>query len=192
MLTRVGPGTPYGELMRRYWHPVAATAQLEGNPVRKVCILGEDLVLFRDRNGNLGLLESRCSHRAMNMAFGIPEEAGLRCPYHGWRFDGTGRCLEQPPAPPDSTFKDRVRIAAYQVQEMGGSSGPIWSQSPLPSCPGWTSASGITSYGRSRPPAALLISTKCPKLGGSTLRTMWTATALIESSFSSCTRRSTG
>ena len=120
MLTRVGPGTPCGELMRRYWHPVAVTVQLAENPVRKVRILGEDLVLFRDRSGNLGLIEPRCPHRAMHMAFGIPEEVGLRCPYHGWLFDGTGRCLEQPLAPPDSTFKDRVRIAAYQVQEMGG------------------------------------------------------------------------
>jgi 5,5'-dehydrodivanillate O-demethylase len=120
MLTRVGPGTPCGELMRRYWHPIAATVQLADNPVRKVRILGEDLVLFRDRSGNLGLIEPRCPHRAMHMAFGIPEEVGLRCPYHGWLFDSTGRCLEQPLAPPDSTFKDRVRIAAYQAQEMGG------------------------------------------------------------------------
>ena len=101
MLTRVGPGTPCGELMRRYWHPIAATVQLEDNPVRKVRILGEDLVLFRDRGGNLGLIAPRCPHRAMHMAFGIPEEVGLRCPYHGWLFDGTGRCLEQPLAPPD-------------------------------------------------------------------------------------------
>src|SRR5687767_11151112 len=73
MLTRVGPGTPCGELMRRYWHPIAATVQLEGNPVRKVRILGEDLVLFRDRGGHLGLIGPRCPHRAMHMAFGIPE-----------------------------------------------------------------------------------------------------------------------
>jgi 5,5'-dehydrodivanillate O-demethylase len=120
MLTRVGPGTPCGELMRRYWHPVAATVQLEDHPVRKVRILGEDLVLFRDRSGTLGLIAPRCPHRAMHMAFGIPEAEGLRCPYHGWRFDGTGRCLEQPLAAPDSTFKDRVRTTAYPVQEMGG------------------------------------------------------------------------
>jgi 5,5'-dehydrodivanillate O-demethylase len=106
MLTRVGPGTPYGELMRRYWHPVTATVQLEDNPVRKVRILGEDLVLFRGRSGHLGLIEPRCPHRAMHMAFGIPEEVGLRCPYHGWLFDGTGRCLQPPLAPPDSTFNN--------------------------------------------------------------------------------------
>ncbi|HSX78274.1 MAG TPA: Rieske 2Fe-2S domain-containing protein, partial [Candidatus Saccharimonadia bacterium] len=135
MLTRVGPGTPCGELMRRYWHPVAATVQLADNPVRKVRILGEDLVLFRDRSGNLGLIEPRCPHRAMHMAFGIPEEVGLRCPYHGWLFDGTGRCLEQPLAPPDSTFKDRVRIAAYQVQEMGGLVWAYLGPEPVPLLP---------------------------------------------------------
>jgi 5,5'-dehydrodivanillate O-demethylase len=135
MLTRVGPGTPCGELMRRYWHPVAATVQLEDNPVRKVRILGEDLVLFRDRSGNLGLIEPRCPHRAMHMAFAIPEEVGLRCPYHGWLFDGTGRCLEQPLAPPDSTFKDRVGIAAYQVQEMGGIIWAYLGPQPVPLLP---------------------------------------------------------
>ena len=135
MLTRVGPGTPCGELMRRYWHPVAATVQLAENPVRKVRILGEDLVLFRDRSGNLGLIEPRCPHRAMHMAFGIPEEVGLRCPYHGWLFDGTGRCLEQPLAPPDSTFKDRVGIAAYQVQEMGGLIWAYLGPQPVPLLP---------------------------------------------------------
>src|SRR5262245_19285273 len=92
MLTRVGRGTPCGELMRRYWQPIVPTVQLEDDPVRKVRILGEDLVLFRDRGGHLGLIGPRCSHRAMHMEFGILEEVGLRCPYHGWLFDGTGRC----------------------------------------------------------------------------------------------------
>ena len=135
MLTRVGRGTPCGELMRRYWHPIVPTVQLEDDPVRKVRILGEDLVLFRDRSGDLGLIEPRCPHRAMHMAFGIPEEAGLRCPYHGWLFDGTGQCLEQPLAPPDSTFKDRVRIAAYRVQEMGGLVWAYLGPEPVPLLP---------------------------------------------------------
>ncbi len=158
MLTRVGPGTPCGELMRRYWHPIALTVQLEDNLVRKVRILGEDLVLFRDRRGNLGLIGPRCPHRAMHMEFGIPEEVGLRCPYHGWLFDGTGRCLEQPLAPPDSTFKDKVRTTAYKVEEMGGWSGPIWGRSQLRSCPVSTSASGNMSCGRSS-------ATCCPATG---------------------------
>jgi 5,5'-dehydrodivanillate O-demethylase len=135
MLTRVGPGTPCGELMRRYWHPIAATVQLDDNPVRKVRILGEDLVLFRDRSGNLGLIGPRCPHRAMHMEFGVPEEVGLRCPYHGWLFDGAGRCLEQPLAPPDSTFKDRVRTPAYQVQDMGGLVWAYLGPDPVPLLP---------------------------------------------------------
>lgn len=104
ILTRVGPGTPGGELLRRYWHPVAATAQLDDNPVRKVRILCEDLVLYRDRQGRLGLIGERYPHRAVHLQFGIPEHAGLRCPYHGWMFNAQGRCLEQPLEPPDSTF----------------------------------------------------------------------------------------
>ncbi|ETX07058.1 MAG: hypothetical protein ETSY2_13410 [Candidatus Entotheonella gemina] len=135
MLTRVGPGTPCGELMRRYWHPIAATVQLDDNPVRKVRILGEDLVLYRDRSGNLGLIGPRCPHRAMHMEFGIPEAVGLRCPYHGWLFDGTGRCLEMPLAPPDSTFKDRVRTTAYQAQEMGGLIWAYLGPEPVPLLP---------------------------------------------------------
>jgi 5,5'-dehydrodivanillate O-demethylase len=120
LLTRIGRGTPAGELMRRYWQPVAATIELDANPVKKVRILGEDLVLYRDRQGRLGLVGPRCAHRYMDLGLGIPEEGGLRCPYHGWMFDGRGRCIEQPLEPPDSTFKDRTEIAGYPVQEMGG------------------------------------------------------------------------
>jgi 5,5'-dehydrodivanillate O-demethylase oxygenase subunit len=135
MLTRVGPGTPCGELMRRYWHPIAATVQHEDNRARKVRMLGEDLVRFRDRGGRLGLIGLRCPHRAMHIGFGMPEEVGLRCPYRGWLFDGTGRCLEQPLAPPTSTFKDRVRTTAYQVQEMGGLIWACLGPGPVPLLP---------------------------------------------------------
>ena len=77
LFTQVGPGTPMGKLMRWYWHPIAATAQLDENPVRAVRLLGEDLVLFRDRSGNLGLVEGRCAHRRVELRFGIPEKGGL-------------------------------------------------------------------------------------------------------------------
>jgi 5,5'-dehydrodivanillate O-demethylase len=83
-LTRVGPGTPGGELMRRYWIPFAAVAQLDENPVRKVRLLGEDLTLYRDKSGALGLIGDRCLHRLVDMKYGIPDTNGLRCPYHGW------------------------------------------------------------------------------------------------------------
>ena len=119
-LAKIGPGTPSGELMRRYWHPVAATVILDEDPVQPVRILGEDLTLYRDRQGRLGLIGQRCPHRAFDLRFGIPEEEGLRCPYHGWMFDGSGTCVQQPLEPPDSTYKDRVSIKAYPVQEMGG------------------------------------------------------------------------
>ncbi|MSQ28283.1 MAG: aromatic ring-hydroxylating dioxygenase subunit alpha [Dehalococcoidia bacterium] len=119
-ITRVGPGTPMGALLRRYWMPVAAAAELAETPVRKVRLLGEDLVLFRDRSGVLGLIDEPCPHRRVSMEYGIPEESGLRCPYHGWLFDHAGRCTEQPAEPWNSTFKDRVATRAYPVQELAG------------------------------------------------------------------------
>src|SRR2546427_13114945 len=94
--TQVGPRTQMGELFRHYWQPVAASAELSEDPVKQVRILGETLVLFRDRQGRLGLIGERCSHRGTAMVYGIPEPEGLRCPYHGWLFDNQGRCLEQP------------------------------------------------------------------------------------------------
>ena len=95
-LTRVGPGTPCGELMRRYWIPIAPVAQLDENPVRKVRVLGESLVLYRNTKGGLGLIGDRCLHRLVDLQYGIPDERGLRCPYHGWLFGETGKCLERP------------------------------------------------------------------------------------------------
>jgi 5,5'-dehydrodivanillate O-demethylase oxygenase subunit len=119
-LTRVGRGTPAGELLRRYWYPVAAVADLDANPVVKVRLLGEDLALYRDGQGTLGLVAEACPHRRASMAYGIPEEVGLRCPYHGWLFNDRGACLEQPAEAPGSTFKDRITTTAYPVQELGG------------------------------------------------------------------------
>jgi 5,5'-dehydrodivanillate O-demethylase oxygenase subunit len=119
-LTRVGPGTPGGELLRRYWWPVAAAAEIASRPTKKVRLLGEDLVLFRDRSGQLGLIAERCPHRRVSLVHGIPEPEGIRCPYHGWLMDRHGSCLEQPAEPPDSNFKEKIKVAAYPVQELGG------------------------------------------------------------------------
>ena len=119
-LTQVGPGTPMGQLLRRYWHPLAASVQLQVEPVLEVRMLGEDLVLYRAEDGYLGLVGSHCAHRLTSLAYGIPEPGGLRCAYHGWKFDCTGQCVDQPAEPADSTFKERVRITAYPVQELGG------------------------------------------------------------------------
>ncbi len=119
-LTQVGPGTPGGELLRRYWHPIAGSAELDERPTKRVRLLGEDLVLYRDRSGKPGLIAEACPHRRISMYYGIPEPDGIRCPYHGWAFDHDGNCTEQPAEPVDSTFKDRVQTPSYPVQEMGG------------------------------------------------------------------------
>jgi 5,5'-dehydrodivanillate O-demethylase len=122
-LTQVSAGTPMGELMRRYWHPVGAVAELNEQPTKLVRILGEDLVLYRDTSGNYGLIGARCAHRLTSLAHGVPEADGLRCMYHGWKYDSTGQCVEQPfedTANPAARFRDRVKIAGYPVQALGG------------------------------------------------------------------------
>lgn len=134
-LTRVGPGTPGGNLLRRYWWPISTHAELVKEPVRAVRLLGENLALYRSPNGELGLNAERCPHRGASMAYGIPEDDGLRCPYHGWKFDREGTCLEQPAEPADSTFKHRVRIPAYPVQEMGGLIWAYLGPAPVPLLP---------------------------------------------------------
>lgn len=137
LLTQVGPGTPCGELMRRYWHPVATSWDLHKNPVRSVTILGESLVLYRDRSGQVGLIDERCPHRRTTMTLGIPEERGLRCPYHGWLFSEQGSCLEQPLEPEDSTFNERVSTKAYPAQELGGLVWAYLGPEPAPLLPRW-------------------------------------------------------
>jgi 5,5'-dehydrodivanillate O-demethylase len=106
LLTRIGPGTKMGELMRRYWHPVAAAAELKAAWTKRVQLLGENLVLYRNRSGEFGLIEESCPHRRASLAYGIPTMTGIRCPYHGWQFDGTGACTDQPNEPEESRFKN--------------------------------------------------------------------------------------
>src|SRR5207245_8855724 len=123
LLTRVGPGTPMGELLRRYWYPIAATLELIERPDEGVKNLGEELVLYRDKQGRPGLIGLQCAHRRMSMLLGIPEKEGLRCAYHGWLYDRNGKCLEQPyeqAEDPNSNFKEHIRMPAYPVQELGG------------------------------------------------------------------------
>lgn len=139
-LTRIGPGTPMGNLMRRYWHVIGVAAELDGEPVLKVRLLGEDLTLFKKDGGGYGLIGDRCPHRCLSMEFGIPDERGLRCPYHGWLFDETGRCLEQPfedRVAPDSTYKEKTPIKAYPVQELGGLIFAYLGPRPVPLLPRW-------------------------------------------------------
>lgn len=121
LLTQTGPGTPCGEYMRRYWQPVALAEELppDGPPV-PARALGENLAIFRDAQGRLGLLGRYCSHRGADLSRGFPEPEGLRCFYHGWLYDAQGKCLEQPLEPPESTFHEEVQHPAYPVQERGG------------------------------------------------------------------------
>lgn len=135
LLTEVGPGTPGGELLRRYWYPIAALAELDENPVRPVKLLGESLVLYRDRKGTLGLVDSACAHRRANLALGVPEEEGLRCPYHGWRFGETGQCLEQPAE--KRPYCDKVKIKAYPVRVACGAVFAYLGPQPAPELPIW-------------------------------------------------------
>ncbi|MEK9659547.1 MAG: Rieske 2Fe-2S domain-containing protein, partial [Chloroflexota bacterium] len=108
------------ELMRRYWQPIAGLSELNDNPTKAIRLLGEDLVLYKDESGTLGLIDASCAHRRVNLLFGIPEKHGLRCSYHGWLFDETGQCTETPAEPADSTFASKVRIKSYPVQSLGG------------------------------------------------------------------------
>ena len=121
LLTSVGPGTPCGEMLRRYWWPIGFSELVtEKQTPTKVRLLGEDFVLFRDGALRLGLLELHCSHRGTSLEFGRVEGQGIRCCYHGWLYDVAGRCLEQPAEPAESTFKDRIQHPAYKVQEIAG------------------------------------------------------------------------
>ena len=139
-LTTVMPGTPMGELFRRYWHPIAASAEMDDRSTKAVRLLGEDLVLYKDRSGTLGLLGRLCPHRRVDLSYGIPEEHGLRCMYHGWMMDETGQCIEQPfeeTVHPDGRFKEKVRTTAYPVEELGGMVFAYLGPQPAPLLPRW-------------------------------------------------------
>jgi phthalate 4,5-dioxygenase len=120
-ITRTGPGTPMGEVMRRYWIPAFLSTEVSSadcDPVR-VRLLGEDLIAFRDSNGQVGLVEHNCPHRGASLFFGRNEEGGLRCVYHGWKFSTSGECLDMPNEPAESDFRSKVRARAYPCVEMG-------------------------------------------------------------------------
>jgi len=138
LLTRVGPGTPIGSLMRQFWLPALLSSELQGpdcNPVR-VLLLGEQLIAFRDSNGRVGLIDNYCPHRGASMFFGRNKECGLRCVYHGWKFDVDGNCVDMPNEPPESNFKHKVKVTAYPCRERGGVvwtyMGPRTPPPPLP------------------------------------------------------------
>jgi phthalate 4,5-dioxygenase oxygenase subunit len=138
LIARVGPGTPMGNLMRQYWLPAMVSSELptpDCDPVR-LKLLGEQLIAFRDSNGQVGLLANNCPHRGASLFFGRNEESGLRCVYHGWKFDVEGSCIDMPNEPAESDFRTRVRAVAYPTRERGGVvwayMGPRTQPPPLP------------------------------------------------------------
>jgi phthalate 4,5-dioxygenase oxygenase subunit len=121
LLTGVGPGTAMGNLMRQYWLPACLASELkaDGDPMR-LMLLGERLIAFRDTDGQVGILDHRCPHRCASLFFGRNEEGGLRCVYHGWKFDTAGNCLDMPNLPAEQDFRHKVKAKAYKVAERAG------------------------------------------------------------------------
>ncbi|MFM9969489.1 MAG: Rieske 2Fe-2S domain-containing protein, partial [Burkholderiales bacterium] len=118
-LTRTGPGTPCGELLRRYWHPISQSVNVTTTP-QNVRVLGEDLILFRDAQGRVGLLHARCAHRGTSLYYGKVDVAGIRCCYHGWQFDVQGRCIDQPCEPEGGKNRNNIRQPWYPLEECYG------------------------------------------------------------------------
>lgn len=137
-MTRVGRGTPAGELLRRYWHPVCPVRELSPETRKKrIRLLGEDLVLFRDGKGRVGLVAEQCAHRRASLYYGFVEDEGLRCPYHGWKYDVNGSCIEQPFEPAGSPLKNEVCQSAYPVQQLAGLFWAYLGPHPVPFLPRW-------------------------------------------------------
>lgn len=143
-LTRVGPGTPAGELLRRYWHPVAVAGELtEEKPIKAVTLLNEKLVVFRmppapgETEPRYGLVAEQCAHRLASLAYGRVDCEGIRCPYHGWKYAADGRCLEQPAEPRDSNYKNEIHQTAYPVRKLGGLLFAYMGPQPVPLLPRW-------------------------------------------------------
>lgn len=135
-LTRVGAGTPGGELLRRYWHPVAVAQELtDEQPTKFVRVLGEDLVLFKDKSGKVGLIADHCAHRGASLVYGRVEERGIACAYHGWLYDTAGNCLECPAEPAGSMFHLTVKQRAYPVQKLVGLYWAYLGPDPAPELP---------------------------------------------------------
>ncbi len=138
VFTEVGPGTPCGNLLRRYWMPIAALSEItEDRPTKRVRLLGENLVLFRDLSGRYGLLPERCPHRHVSLYYGFVEQDGLRCPYHGWKFNAEGACIEQPYERPGSPLAKQARVRSYPVQQLAGLLFAYLGPEPAPLLPRW-------------------------------------------------------
>jgi len=140
LITEVGPGTPMGNYLRRYWMPIAGASEFDDKEVKAVRLMGEDLTLYKDLSGNFGLVDRHCAHRRADLSYGFVEKVGLRCNYHGWLFDQTGQCIEQPyedTAHPNTRLKDRCKVKAYPVRELAGMLWAYMGPEPAPELPVW-------------------------------------------------------
>ena len=153
ILCRVGPGTPMGNLMREFWIPAFRADELpepDGAPLR-IRLLGENLIAFRTTSGQVGLMQNACPHRGASMFFGRNEEDGLRCVYHGWKFDVEGTCVDMPNEPAESNFKHKIHATAYKAVEHGGAiwvyMGPAEHEPPVPQ-PEWAQVPAEQQIGR--------------------------------------------
>jgi 5,5'-dehydrodivanillate O-demethylase len=148
-MTRIGPGTPAGNLLRLYWHPVCPAVELSAEkPKRRIRMLGEDLVLFRDGKGRVGLIPEQCPHRRASLYYGFVEDEGIRCPYHGWKFDTARKCIEQPFEPKDSPLKNDVRPTEYVIEKLAGIYWAYMGPKPVPQLPRWEAA--VATEGKRR------------------------------------------
>lgn len=137
-LTQVDRGTPGGEFLRRYWMPVVSAGELtDEKPIKAFRLMGEDLVVYRDKSGRYGVVAEQCPHRKASLAFGRVDAEGIRCPYHGWKFDCTGKCLEQPAEPAEGGFKDKIKHTAYPAERLGGLIWTYLGPQPAPLLPRW-------------------------------------------------------
>jgi 5,5'-dehydrodivanillate O-demethylase oxygenase subunit len=139
-LTQITSGTPMGNLLRCYWMPIAAVSEFNDRSVKPMRLFGEDLVLYKDLSGTYGLIDRQCPHRRADLSYGFVEQCGLRCNYHGWRYDEAGNCVEQPyddVANPKGRFKDKIKITSYPVKALAGMLWTYMGTAPEPLLPNW-------------------------------------------------------
>ena len=180
-LTQVGPGTPMGDYLRRYWHPIGGASELDTNPIKAMRLLGEDLVLYKDLGGQYGLIDRNCPHRRADLSYGFVEQTGIRCNYHGWLMDQRGNVIEQPyddTINPRGKARERCLAKAYPVKECAGLLFAYMGPQPVPNCrcgsrsPGrtasarwWSPTSPATGSSARRTPATPCTSNGCTRTG---------------------------
>jgi len=134
-LTQVGPGTPMGELLRRYWYPIAFEQDFDTVPAKSVRLLSEDWTLYKTPSGKYGIIAEKCAHRSASLTYGVVHEDGIRCGYHGWKYDFDGQCVEQPAESDNQNFRDRVKMKSGKAQTMGGMVWVYVGPDPAPELP---------------------------------------------------------